>query len=146
MDIRYFDAEFDDDEDQYYYDCPFCMEKVYIEGGDCPGGCVHVIFCYETVNWATLEIHSDLLDAMKASLKNDIGKYIESYSDYEDEDEVDIQDIITFEDFINIVENTCFKNIIPSLSVAQIVNPFIGGTYFALVSDDDLISLSKATK
>ncbi len=136
MAIKYIDAEYDDAKSKYYYHCPFCMDNIYLEGDV---GCMHVIFSYETVNLQLLGEHEKIIEIAYSFVTNSPGGYIESYDDYDwDEEDIKLNEIFSFNDLVNIFENTDLKSLIPSLTVAQIVDPFIGGTYYVLASDEDL--------
>ena len=140
------------------FKCPFCSESNEVNGHNCK----HVVYGYETVNYLVVCVNEDFLDVIIKLISSDPTYYVEDLEyfleeyldtlDFMDGEKVEI-DLkaykIVLKDRISpdVLESVINKNGIPimmkSLLEYSLYSDYIGGgTYYYLVSDDDLINLA----
>lgn len=142
-----------------YFKCPFCGERNEVYSYYCE----HVVYGFETVNNSEIYRDDDFYIFLMKLISSDPSKYIEDFeyvlddyaSNLETKDEsktfIDLAglgEILNDKISPDVIEAIFAANGIPvgikSIVEYSLVNFYIGGgTYFYLISDDDLETLSK---
>lgn len=140
------------------FKCPFCSESNEVNGHNCK----HVVYGYETVNYLVVCMNEEFYDVIIKLISSDPTYYVEDFEYFFEEyldtlDFIDGQKVeidlkaykIVLKDRISpdVLESVINKNGIPimmkSLLEYSLYSDYIGGgTYYYLVSDDDLINLA----